>query len=371
MPQKIVASVRMSHAGIAEGSGGRYLARARALTARAEALGATLVAWSATTFAFAWDIDAIDDAIAFSAGLNEDAPSEEQAWASGVAEGELELLSATGQRGELAWGPALVCAVSLARIAKPGETLVDGDVRAMRTGELGNVGTRVSTDAGKRVRGWRLDLKRPWKHPSAARMARIVQPPAPPVDPDGTEPFPVPMIERLERAAPDLESTDERPLPSFPLDPLDLVDNAIEVQRPTVPDMRPSVVPSGGFPPPAPPPTGELRSHLPPLGLAHKLLAEKPSVASIVALRRARTRAEGASPNVRCHASLALAVSLARANRPEEALLEGLDALARAREAGEPRAEDACLAFLARLARGMGHVEAANELLDRASPSRR
>jgi len=36
----------------------------------------------------------------------------------------------------LAWGDALLAAMSLARVARPGEVLVDGDVRALRAGQL-------------------------------------------------------------------------------------------------------------------------------------------------------------------------------------------------------------------------------------------
>jgi hypothetical protein len=62
---------------------------------------------------------------------------------------------------------------------------------------------------------------------------------------------------------------------------------------------------------------------------------------------------ESAPASARCHASLALGVALALAGRPDEALLEGMDALARAREAASARAETACLAFLRKLDPGM------------------
>lgn len=69
-----------------------------------------------------------------------------------------------------------------------------------------------------------------------------------------------------------------------------------------------------------------------------------------------RLRAAGAtgSPVERCRASLTLALALHAVGRPEEALLEGLDALGRARRAGERDAERASLALLAKvyLARG-------------------
>jgi hypothetical protein len=71
------------------------------------------------------------------------------------------------------------------------------------------------------------------------------------------------------------------------------------------------------------------------------------------ALREARKYAEeDGSAQARCQASLALGVGLAFAGRVDDALLEGMDALARAREAGDAQAEQACLAFLQRLFSG-------------------
>jgi hypothetical protein len=67
-------------------------------------------------------------------------------------------------------------------------------------------------------------------------------------------------------------------------------------------------------------------------------------------LRALRTGAEQpASMRSRAQSALALGVGLAAANRPDEALIEALDALARAREGRDARAAGACLAFLAKL----------------------
>ncbi len=67
-------------------------------------------------------------------------------------------------------------------------------------------------------------------------------------------------------------------------------------------------------------------------------------------LRNARAELDAAaSPAERCQTSLALGVALAVAGRPDEALLEALDALARARESGDDKGAHACLAFLAKL----------------------
>ena len=74
---------------------------------------------------------------------------------------------------------------------------------------------------------------------------------------------------------------------------------------------------------------------------------------ALKALRDARSRAEEEGAlRARCQAALALGVGLAFAGRNDEALLEGLDALARAREAEDKQAEGACLAFLQKLFTG-------------------
>ncbi len=67
------------------------------------------------------------------------------------------------------------------------------------------------------------------------------------------------------------------------------------------------------------------------------------------ALRVLRKAREQAEEGTRAQASLALGVALTAAGRAEEALLEGLDALARAREKHDGKGASACLAFLAKL----------------------
>jgi hypothetical protein len=66
-------------------------------------------------------------------------------------------------------------------------------------------------------------------------------------------------------------------------------------------------------------------------------------------LRKARDDADPSNASARTQASLALGVALAAAGRPEEALLEGMEALGRARARADERAAHACLAFLAKL----------------------
>lgn len=66
-------------------------------------------------------------------------------------------------------------------------------------------------------------------------------------------------------------------------------------------------------------------------------------------LRRMRARLDANDHARRCQTSLALGVALSVDGRPQEALLETLDALARARQVDDEQGARACLAFLAKL----------------------
>ncbi len=74
-------------------------------------------------------------------------------------------------------------------------------------------------------------------------------------------------------------------------------------------------------------------------------------------LRRTRAQLDPKDHRVRAQTSLALGVALSVAGRPEEALLEGLDALARARQIGDTAGASACVAFLAKLYASIGRPE--------------
>jgi hypothetical protein len=333
------------------GPEGAFIARARSLCARGEALGARLVAWSASGLALAWDGESIEEAILAATSVREEGLSPERAWACGMAEGELEPLAPDGQRMHLAAGPALTAATSLARVAKPGEVLVDGDLRALRAGQLTLLGVRAATDTGQRVRGWRLDLEHPWKRgaleggvlsPDATDrfLAFPVQPPAAPPDPasssdlDAAATQPMPAV----RFAPQESGT--RPWgDESTLDVRELVDAA----------SQPSTTP------PSP-----LVDRVRRLALGEEGIAAADAIPD---LRRARAAAEAGPPAARCQAALALAMTLSIAQRPEDALLEGLDALARAREADDAKAVAACMALLAKLYVAAGRADEASALL--------
>src|SRR5258706_14091764 len=97
---------RMPHAG-ALARGRKYLERARALTRRAEALGAELVSWGAASVAFSWDPELVEEAVSFMVALRDDG------WSCGVSEGEMDALGEGAARARLAWGEPLLRAFSL------------------------------------------------------------------------------------------------------------------------------------------------------------------------------------------------------------------------------------------------------------------
>jgi hypothetical protein len=305
------------------------------MCARGEALGGRLVAWSAALLAMAWDPDSIEEALLLGTSIREESLSLERSWSGGMAEGELEPLSPEGARMQLAWGEALVSAASLARIAKPRELLIDGDVRALRAGQLSLLGSRAATDAGRRVRGWKLDLEHPWKRSADTGVAGA----------DATDRYFVFPPQDESPPPPDLGATQETPIADFSTEDfsayevLEIVDMTAGADLEALPESEQPV-------------RSERHPGTPLADRVRELARGKQGndAGDVLSdVRRARARVEGAPAATRCQAALALAMTLAIAGRPEEALLEALDALARAREGQDPKAVGACMALLAKL----------------------
>jgi hypothetical protein len=79
------------------------------------------------------------------------------------------------------------------------------------------------------------------------------------------------------------------------------------------------------------------------------------------ALRKLHAAVEASqTPRAEAQARLAYGVALASVGRADSALLEALEALARAREAADRRGEQACARFLAYLSAAVGHPRAAS-----------
>ena len=321
------------------------------MCSRGEALGGRLVAWSAALVGMAWDPDSMEEAMLLATSLREEALSLTRSWACGLAEGELEALAPDGARMHLAWGEALLRAASLARIARAGEVLVDGDVRALRAGHLSLVGARAATDSGQRVRGWKLDLEHPWK-----RGAGL------PVSPDVTDEYlaaDVPTGRLPLESAPTLEMQAMQFLGDelSTAEVLQIVEatgaaGAVDVP----PESRRRGNNGGGH-------GNELAERVRSLARGEENLD---GIEALAHLRRARAEAEGGPAVARCQAALALAMALTLAGRAEEGLLEALDALARAREARQDKAVGACMALLAKLYAGAGRPGEAAALRESA-----
>jgi hypothetical protein len=309
-----------------------------------------MVAWTGAGLALAWDTDSMEEAISMATSIRDEAAAPERAWSCGIAEGDLEPLAEDGPRMHLASGPALWTATSLARVARPGEALVDGDARAVRAGHLSLIGVRTATDAGERVRGWRLDVERPWKRGVLGASS---------VAPDATDRFAAFPPEEYDvrglRAEDVLDAAATQPLPAIRFGE----ESGTRPWDDDAGDVRSLVDATSDLserPPSQPPLVERVRR------LAHGEAGVAPADALLEA-RRARAAAAAGPPAAQCQAALTLAMTLSLAQRSDEALLEALDALARGREAGDAKAVGACLALLAKLYAAAGRTEDAAALL--------
>jgi hypothetical protein len=317
----------------------------------------------------------------------------------------MEQLAETGSRADLAWGMPLVVALALSRIAKYGEVLVHGSLAAVANGTINTLDARTDADVGFEARGLRLDRKNPWKQrrkPSTPNLD-AVRPPPPPPPPlvVAPPPPPVPQV-AIPAAKPAVPPPVPPPVPKPMLSVPSPVISALPPMRPraqTFPSIPASLYST---------PSSVDAEEVDPEALAARLMqlskdaliggdanslekwseglmatGEKDNFAermqamarlssgrvgdALRALGAARIKADSSTPAKRCQAALALAVGLAFAGRTDEALLEGLDALARAREGKDNRASRACLAFLAKLYTSVGRTTDAGHLSVAAS----
>lgn len=191
-----------------------------------------------------------------------------------------------------------------------------------------------------------------------------------------------PVSEHTESKVPTQESPRTAPADSEPptiADAAPILTSLAQLQRTLTPRPRPKVVPPLTL-------AQQLRvavqaGQLEPLerllaGSVGEVLAER--VRALARLKRGETgealrvlrrvrHPPDTGPGPRSQSALALAVAYAAAQRFEEALLEGLTALARSREAGHSRGEYACLTFLGRLYAMMARPEEAAQLREAAA----
>jgi hypothetical protein len=321
-----------------------FASAVRGLCGRATELGGRVVLWERDSVAFDFSPERASDAaeLAVRAGLL-------HGIGVGIAAGELETLDSDGVRFALGVGPVLSRAEQLARLARSAEILVDPELAATHTQELPTTAAREGRVGSERVRGLKIDRRRLGvvSHPPVSQATAsdaTVAPPqagaqrAPSAPPPGNRPASI-----RPGALVDLDGEGELPIAV----------HAVQALK----DKNPALL-------------DELVMGLRAQG-EHLLLADRlEAMANLVrgetgealrVLRAARERAQSSGSSERSRAALALAVGLAAARRKADALLEALDGLARAREAGDVRGERACARFLAQLSRSAGDERAAEK----------
>lgn len=157
--ERIVACFRWRGAAASIPESEQYASAAGSLIDRAEKLGAQVVGWHAASFAVAFAPESLE-------GLVELLTSDEThalGFSIGVSQGALGSVGAARDRLELAWGPPLVVAWALARVARAGEVLIDPELEAVREERLLVRGSRIGLLGSARVRGARLDLRHPFQ----------------------------------------------------------------------------------------------------------------------------------------------------------------------------------------------------------------
>jgi hypothetical protein len=175
MADRIVVCFRISVARSRTADEASLLESVRFVVKRAEALGAKLGSWSSLTFSFAFDAADLEEAIELVAG--EEARETLRSFAVGISQGEVVPVVEFRGVVELGRGAALRRALGLARVARPGEVVVDAEMDAVQRGDLVTRGSRVDKGPGGRVRGVLLDRAQPWRTRLERAVEALVEPP--------------------------------------------------------------------------------------------------------------------------------------------------------------------------------------------------
>jgi hypothetical protein len=166
----------------ATGASDAHTQRVTDLCRKAEALGGRLCAFGSRSVAFEFPEDELEEAICLALGAREEADEPQGSaprapWRMGIAEGDMFPVAEAGTLATLSWGRPLVTAVALARIAHPGELLVDPELRAVVRGEVATSAERVGKDAGRSIRGLVVDPRRaPREGAATANVTGLARP---------------------------------------------------------------------------------------------------------------------------------------------------------------------------------------------------
>jgi hypothetical protein len=173
----VVVAVRWGGASLDSAS---LASRVRGAIERASVSGGLLAGVAADGASFAYEPGEVEAAIDLALSFALEGESADGApagagvlWRVGVGFGDLVVVRDLGDFEKLAVGSAASRASALARVAQPGEILVDLDLDAARAGALLATGRRVATDRGKRLRGLMLDVREPWRRGGAVEVERV------------------------------------------------------------------------------------------------------------------------------------------------------------------------------------------------------
>lgn len=304
-----VVSLRLATSGLAPGSAGRL----RDIASEAEAQGATLCAFGPFEVCLAFTD--IEEAAAFAAHI---VAAKGELPRAGLSVGDLTPYLPGEGFVRLSFGAPIVVATALARLAQPGEIIVDA---ATAEGRLPTIGPERSVTLGGKPRvAYALDTSSFGSTDDSIDLASTHETIAAP-SPDADSSVGREMLElarealtkthevSLDRAIAELNLTDEH---------ADVVERLAGV-----------------------------------LAMTRGAKEE--------GLRVLRRAAEGEQrDDRRARAVLAYAIGVAGAGRHDDALLEALSALAITRARGDRSGEKACARFLAQLSFSTGQAEAAS-----------
>lgn len=311
----VILTFRWNSSGLAPGAA----ERGEQLAAEAEALGATLCAFGPFEISFAFGESDLEEAATFASSCVKD---KGELGRAGMAFGEIGSFLEGSGFVRLAYGAPIVLATALARFAQPGEVVVDATLAG---GALRFTGpSRDVTLGGKPRPTFILDLEAPLRDAPEPDEIHVDRDSAPAFEVRDSD-TPPPQIQHL----------------------LDLANQALTRSD-----------------------NGGLDDALAQLNLADEHADAVERLAGVLAMGRGakeeglrvlrRAAASEQSDDKRTRAVLAYAIGVAAAGRQDDALLEGLSALAIARARNDKGAEKACARFLAQLSFGAGQVEAAS-----------
>ena len=181
MTERIVVGFLTQVGSVTADSAGVYANRLVDLRKKAEARGGRLCALGSQSIAFDFSVDDLEEAISLATSVRETQEKEQEAglapWGVAIAQGDLAPMAEAGSLALPSWGLALVTAIGLARIARPGEVLIDPETPGVVAGEVLTSGSRAGKEGARRLRGLLIDTRQAFRRDAAEKnLAQLSRP---------------------------------------------------------------------------------------------------------------------------------------------------------------------------------------------------